>query len=357
MEKKKVLIIQDLIPHYRVPVFNELAKHVELTVVYSDGKEPQGAHFTPVRLAQTKVLGLFRYHKKSYPMTKNFDAIITMLDGSCFTTRLLCATPRRKKTILWGIGVAAGYNMRYDGCPKTAEAVYKMIRKVAAAVFYSPYPAEKYAKMGIAPKKMFVANNTVPVLPVAETEKNTILFIGTLYRAKKIFELLTNYQNAYKKNPDLYNLVVVGDGEEYDAICQWIKENGLEEKIQLTGAIFDDDILKAHFAKAIMCVSPDQAGLSVLKSMGYGVPFVTHKDAITGGERFNIVDGENGVLFDDFDCLEKVFLDSIQNKEKYLQMGQMAKDHYFGNRTIPQMVDGFVQAIHFCCDDKKYKGV
>lgn len=351
--RRKVLIIQDVIPHYRVPVFNELAKHVDLTVVYSDGKTPEDTDFLPVRLEQTKVLKLFRYHKKSYSMVKDFDAVITLLDGSCFTTKLLCNTGKRKKTILWGIGVAAGYNTRYDGCPKTAQVVKKMIQKVAAAVFYSSYPVEKYSQMGIPAEKLFVANNTVPVLPAEECARDTILFIGTLYRAKKIFELLENYKNAYEKDQNLYKLVIVGDGEEYDAVCEWIKENGLMEKIQLTGAIFDDEILKTYFAKAIMCVSPDQAGLSVLKSMGYGVPFVSHKDAITGGERFNIDNGVNGVLFDDFSCIEEIFLDSVKNKEKYLQMGVNAKEHYFNNRTIPQMVDGFVQAVEYCCSKRR----
>lgn len=347
--RRKVLIIQDVIPHYRVPVFNELAKHVDLTVVYSDGKAPENVQFQPVRLEQTKVLKLFRYHKKSYSMINDFDAVITLLDGSCFTTKLLCNTHKRKKTILWGIGVAAGYNMRYDGCSRTAQAVKKMIQKAAAAVFYSSYPVEKYSQMGIDSEKLFVANNTVPVLPVETCPRDTILFIGTLYRAKKIFELLENYRSAYSKDQDLSKLVIVGDGEEYDAVCKWIKENKLQEKIQLTGAIFDEEILKTFFARAIMCVSPDQAGLSVLKSMGYGVPFVTHKDAITGGERFNIVDDVNGVLFDDFSCIEGIFLDSVKNKEKYVQMGVNAKEHYFANRTIPQMVDGFVQAVEYCC--------
>lgn len=350
--RRKVLIIQDIIPHYRVPVFNELARYVDLTVVYSDGKAPENVQFQPVRLEQTKVLKLFRYHKKSYAMAKTFDAVITMLDGSCFTTKLLCNTAIRKKTILWGIGVAAGYNIRYDSCSRTAQSVKKMIQKVAAAVFYSSYPVEKYSQMGISPEKLFVANNTVSVLPIEVCLRDTILFVGTLYRAKKIFELLENYKNAYDKNQNLYNLVIVGDGEEYGTVREWIKENGLEKKVQLTGSIFDDEILKTYFSKAIMCVSPDQAGLSVLKSMGYGVPFVCHKDAITGGERFNIEDGVNGLLFDGFECLEKIFLDSIQNKGKYLLMGEKAKSYYLQNRTIPQMVEGFRQAVQFCCDEK-----
>ena len=250
--------------------------------------------------------------------------------------------------MLWGIGVSASYNARFDQSQKVANDMYKMIKKAKAALFYSDYPVEKYSKMGISKEKMFVANNTVAVSSIQnEQERNSILFVGSLYKAKKIFELLENYHEAYKINQDVSDLVLVGDGDEYENVKNWISELGLESKITLTGAIFDDEILKEYFAKALICVSPDQAGLSVLKSMGYGVPFITHKDAITGGERLNIKNGENGVLFDDFAELKDIFVNLADEKEKYIEMGKKAKEHYDTNRTVPQMAEGFVEAINY----------
>lgn len=46
------------------------------------------------------------------------------------------------------------------------------------------------------------------------------------------------------------------------------------------GGVYNDEELVSYFEKAIICIFPDQAGLSVLKSIGYGVPYVMHKDAI-----------------------------------------------------------------------------
>lgn len=348
MGRPKVLIIQDLIPHYRVPVFNELSKYVELTVVCSGGNVPENAEFNAVKVDAAKFLKIFNVHKGTYKIAKNQDVIISMLSSNCFETMALCCLKHRKKSILWGIGVSAGYACKYDENPKAAKVMRRMIKRSKAALFYSDYPVEKYSKTGIKKEKMFVANNTVAVSPIqGDVEKDSILFVGSLYKAKKIFELLENYYEAYKVNKDINELVVVGDGDEFENVKSWITEHKMESKITLTGAIFDDEILKDYFARALICVSPDQAGLSVLKSMGYGVPFITHKDAITGGERFNIKNGENGVLFDDFSELKDLFVNLAQEKEKYIEMGKKAKEHYDNNRTVPQMAEGFLDAIDY----------
>ncbi len=350
MKKSKVLLIQSSIKHYRVPVFNRLAEHVDLTIMYDSGVVPEGADFKTIKVNTKKFKHFRKIHMCNIvKLTKSFDAVIMMLDPSYLTTHLLVNLKCCKPVILWGIGVAATRDVRYDSCPKTTQVLLKLIKRATAAVFYSDYPKKKYENMGIPSEKMFVANNTVEVLPIEKQEKDTILFIGSLYKQKKIFELLQNYYNAYCKNNTVPKLVIVGDGEEYKAVKEWILQHKLDKKIELAGAVFEDTILCKYFSRAIACISPDQAGLSVLKSFGYGVPFVSHKDAITGGERFNITHGKTGVFVNDFNEIEEIVLECAEDKEKYLAMGRNAHEHYLQNRTVPQMVDGFVNAIEYVC--------
>jgi glycosyltransferase involved in cell wall biosynthesis len=209
---------------------------------------------------------------------------------------------------------------------------------------------EKYAKMGISRDKLFVANNTVEVLPTNEyKEKNTIVFVGSLYKQKRIFELLENYKAAYTERQDIPELIVIGDGDQRSAVEAWIAENKLSAKIRLTGGIYDEQVLSAYFASAIACISPGQAGLTVLKSMGYGVPFVTTKDAVTGGEIFNINNNINGLVLDNYNEMKSVILETLTNRDRFIAMGQAAGDFYEENRQIGMMVDGFEKAINYVC--------
>ena len=124
-------------------------------------------------------------------------------------------------------------------------------------------------------------------------------------------------------------------------------------KIVLTGAIFDDAALGRYFAAAIACVSPKQAGLTVLKSMGCGVPYITRRDAITGGELFNIEHGVNGVLYERPEELKNVILDLTEHPETYMLYGSRARAYYEANRRPEQMAQGFFQAVQYALSQLK----
>lgn len=351
MTNNKVLLIQGSIPHYRADIFNKLAEKVDLTVIYSDGTVPKNAEFKTIQVPY-KILK-FRIHTKNiYKIASKFDVVICMYDFSYICFRLLHLLPHKYKLIYWGIGVAVGYDVRYDSCD-IFKSLKNSMQKSDALLFYCDYPKKKYAKMGIAEEKMFVADNTVKVLPIEKKKKDKILFVGSLYKQKKIFELLENYHRAYKKNKDIFNLTIIGDGDEYDNVLRWVKENCLSKKIELTGGIYDEEVLSKYFESAVMTISPDQAGLTVLKSMGYGVPFITHKDAITGGEIFNIHHNIDGVLLQDFNEIECVILDAADNTQKFVDMGNAAKKYYDSNRTVDNMVQGFVDAIEYVMEREK----
>ncbi len=346
----KVLLIQNSISSYRVPVYNLIAKEVELTLMFSEGKEPVGAEFNYFKVPVKKGRLFYKHTQNIRKIAQTYDVVIGMISFNWISNYLLAFGKRKYKFIPWGIGVPASYSVKFDDPSKKINVFLtkQLIKHSDAVIFYTDYPKEKYGKMGLDKVRMFVAHNTVEVLPSSDKEtKDSVLFVGTLYKAKSTLPMLEIYKRAYGKNSAIPKLVLIGKGDEFEDLKKWVLTNQMSHKVYLEGAIYDETLLKGYFEKALICVSLGQAGLSVQKSMGYGVPFVTTENSFTGGERLDIVSGENGVLLKqehDFECL---LLDVSNNPTKYLEMGIKAKEFYYSHRTINMMADSVLTAIEF----------
>ena len=354
--KPKVLILQQVITPYRAPVFDLLAQKVDLTVGYftedQNGKEQA---YRSVKLEYKKIFGLFII-KKLFRLCQQFDVVFFVNDLHCFSCCLLPFLPGRYKVIPWSIGFRVSYTRRYDTARKKSfvDLVYRSILNKSDAMLFYTAEAIKFWGDTIDKKKVFIAHNTVKVSPVENDDarkllKNRIIFIGTLYKEKKIYELIDAFIEAGRRcdSDDFFKLDIVGNGSEYENIEKIIKDKNLSDNIILHGAIFDEEKIASLFAGAILCVSPDQAGLSVLKSMGYGVPYVTRSNAITGGERFNIDNRKNGLLYNSPSELTSIIEDAFRNPENYLSMGRKARQYYVEHAGIERMVQGFLDAAEF----------
>ena len=351
----KVIILYNKIFHYRIPVWNELAKLCELTVTYSegDGKVPDNMEvdFKIMHLPARSIKGIVIQKANIRKLCRTYDAVIAYGNIAWLKYSML---PWFNKTpvIYHTIGVSASYGKGFDEHKEWDRVRKFFYSKADALAFYTEYPIKKYEELGIPKEKMFVAPNTVAVAPLNElVKKDTLLVIGTLYREKGIQSLLDVYKEL-RPSCKLPLLNIIGKGPDYDAINQWIQENNMQELIILRGAIFDINEKAKYFARSLACISPKQAGLTVLESMGYGVPFVSSKDAITGGELFNVHNGIDGVIMNSENELQEVVRDIATNSQKYIEMGQRAKLFYDNNRMPKHMAEGLWEAIQYAINKK-----
>jgi glycosyltransferase involved in cell wall biosynthesis len=352
MNKTKILLLTNSIPHYRIPVYNLLnTANTELTVAHSGKDDSSGkSNFNQLYL-ETKKLGPFILHSSDlFKLCNGYDVVIVMFNVRWLSLmRLVLNKKRSFKIILWGIGVSASYTNRYDEV-KYWDFVRFFFGKMADAIlFYDKYPISKYLKAGFEKEKLFVAPNTVHVSSECpEQKRSRFLFIGSLYKEKGIFELLEAYEIAKGKKPDLYPLDIIGGGTEMENVLQWIKLKNLTEKIIVHGPIYDEKILNPFLNSAVASISPKQAGLSILNCFAKGVPFITRGDAISGGEVHNILNGYNGFIYQNGACeLSELLTDLFDNKEKAEMLSQNAKHYYNSERNVSKMVDGFKNAISF----------
>ncbi len=350
----KVLILYNKLFHYRIPIWNLLAEKCDLTVTYSVGKSEhlEKCNFKVMFLPAWRIAKRFCIQKNNIrDLSKQFDVVIAYGDIAWLKFSTL-PWFNKQKIIFWTLGVSASYEKEYDqnkGWDKIRSWFYK---QADALVFYTDYPIKKYSLMGIPKEKMFEAPNTVAVLPARDDmKKDSLLFIGTLYRQKGIMLLLEAFKSV-KADYKIPHLYIIGGGDDYEYISDWILNNDLSDDITMCGAIYDEQIKMKYFSRALACLSPSQAGLSVLESMGYGVPFITSRNAITGGEIFNIHDGVDGVVMDDNLQINSVLKDIAKNPNKYVMMGKEAKKFYDLYRTPKHMAQGLWEAISFVLKNK-----
>lgn len=329
-------MIQDVISTYNVPIFNIINKYYEFTILYRNGTVPNDVEFNTVK-----------QNDNIYDVVKENDILICSPNFKNMNFLKLIKKFGRKKTLYYGIGVSASYNHSYDDNKIVGLFFSIFLRWIGGAIFYSEYPKRKYIELGVNRKKMFVANNTTYVKKATLSDDRTyLLFIGSLYKEKGIDVLLNTYSEVCKMDNRVPKLLIVGEGNEKPNIEMFIDKNNISSKIEMLGAIYDEELLKNIFSHAIVCISPKQAGLSVLKSMGYGVPFITHKNAITGGEIFNINEN-NGIIYKDQSELKNIILDITDNKKKYFKLGINAQKYYYEHCTIEHMSKGFIDAIKY----------
>ena len=349
----KVLIFISKIAHYRIPLFNMIGEKYDLTLAH-EGEELgiEEVSFKEIQIREKVFKGFIIHDKKIFKLVNEFDVVVSLSNLRCLYLMILSLNPKRKfKLIYWGIGVSAStkHNSKYDEKSWLDFFRFYFFRKADANIFYCDYPKIKYTNKGFPHKSLFVENNTVLVEENDQNhyEKSSILFIGSLYKNKGVDVLILNYHKAYVEKKEIYNLVIIGSGSELVALVALVKKLNISHKVFFMGAIYNKNIIEEEFKKAVLCISPNQAGLSVLTSFGYGVPFITHYNSITGGERFNIINMFNGICYYNHNQIQEIILESFENKEKFLKMGENAKSYYKSIRGINTYGEEFSKAIKY----------
>lgn len=355
MNKPRVLLIQDVLYPYRVPILDLVAREVDLEVACMENRKKGDTPF-PVTLLKTKSLGRVRINPGLRDYCNRFDVVILQPHLS---RPSVCFLPfRRGRTYIpvsWDIGLRVSYERHYslDTPMYWDDRVYRhILRHCAANLFYMPEPMPVWTARGVPPETLFVAHNTVAVVqtPYSPKGRKDFLFVGSLYAQKRVDLLIDAYREArsscisQKSFPVLH---IVGGGDEEPALIEKARREGLEGCVIFHHSVYDETVLSRLFQQSLLCISPHQAGLSILKSFAYGTPFVTRKDAITGGEIYNIRDGENGILYKQDSDLASLLADAAEHPDRYLEMGRAAHRFYAEEASPEKMACGILEAVHY----------
>lgn len=349
---KKLLLITNQISNYRVVILNLLNEEFDFTVAFSDKNYKEKEYNFKTMYLPVKKIGLFERHIDGlHKIASDYDVVLGVFNIRWVD--LMSLVFKRKRTYklgYWGIGVTASYENKFDSKSTWDKIRYFVAKKSDFMIFYSSYPIKKYINNGVERQKLFVANNTTEVVRSVKKDnvkKEDFMFIGTLYKQKGINELLDSYYELYKKNSLCPKLNIIGDGEERSYVENFIKERSLSDKVILHGSIFNLNKISELYDSSIACFSPNQAGLSVLNSMGNETIFVTKKDAITGGEIFNIKNMVNGIIYTEKEELAGIMDWIINNKNEVYKMNFNAYEFYLKERQPEMMANSIKEAVNY----------
>lgn len=345
MKKPLIIIVQNVLPHYRIDFFNILCDSYDVVLIHSgSSSNSRKIRFKEFIIPSYKVgplifqVGLFKLINKLKP-----EAIIASADiRNLISLVAMYYYDTRLKWIWWGMDIGASY---------IATLIkLKVCKRNNPVVFYNEAIMKKFISLGLNREKVFFANNTFHVqdsISLAnELPKDIFLNVGTLDARKQNDVLITAFSKIV--NSSNIKLFLIGEGSEKQKLLNLINILKLNDRVFLLGKIEDISQLKCYYKRAIASVSFGQAGLAVLQSMAYGVPFVTKYNAITGGEKFNIIHEYNGILcFDKIEELEAIMYKLIQDHEFAKKLGNNAFAHYRDNASIYGMAKTFSLALNY----------
>lgn len=335
-------ILDHKLHHYRIPLFEKLGGHYDVTVFHR-GPMVDGCFSFKQELLAYKEVGPFCWIEK-VPDLNAFSSVVVMQNLRVLNIYLFPLKFRASDLLMWGIGTSSAKGVGSES------AISFFARNVITSMYkglalYSSMPLHNYWR--INQRKACVVGNSIYnefSFNSSRRVKKYFLFIGSLDKRKGIVELLYAFQAALRVNSGL-QLKIVGAGPEKDSLEKKIHELELYDNVELLGAIYDGLQKSRVFEGAYCVISPLQAGLSVVESFSYGVPFVTSVNAITGGESQSVIHDENGVLFNDPSQLSDIILSFVDGRRCSSFLGNNAYMFFQKNLSFELYVKRFKSFI------------
>lgn len=178
---------------------------------------------------------------------------------------------------------------------------------------------ERFFDENIDKNKLFELKNDLCL----NDDSFNLLFVGRLAQEKNIEYLLDVMKDLSKKHKDI-NLIIVGDGPDFDKYKELCDKYGISDQVIMTGKVAWDKIpLYYHLADLFVTASVTETqGLTVIEAMAASVPPVCiNDDSFTS----TIVDGLNGRIFKNKKELKNIILNLKNDNLKLHRMKRQAR--------------------------------
>jgi len=351
----RLALQQRVLPAYRVPFFDELARRCEggmallagqprTEEMIAEGALPQVAQLT--RAQNFHLLrggayvcyqrGLIRWLQASDPQALILEANPRYL-AAPFALQWMRA--RGRKVLGWGLGAPRG-----AGFKRAFWSAY--LNQFDGLIAYSQRGAEEYAALGFPRLKIFTAHNAAASKPSAPITRAplrgqpTILFVGRLQARKRVDSLL----RVCAALPNPPRLQIVGDGPDRARLEELAQR--IFPAAEFIGAKHGAE-LAPYFLQADLFALPGTGGLAIQEAMSYALPVLVAKG---DGTQDDLVRANNGWLIEPEN--EAALLDAVKNalsdSARLRSMGQESFRIVAEEINIETMAEAFTRALNAC---------
>lgn len=316
MKKPSVLIVQTIVPHYVLPLFQKLTASIKMNVTIAYGQAPIGASLqnvsNPKGIVVSHVKNIY-FNKKntirfqlgllSLLWSRHFDIVIMEFDLHIISNLIGCLLAKclGLQIIWWGHGIGP----RRRRLSKWIRIL--LIRLSDAVIFYDSENANRFVSWGVDKKKLFIAWNSIDIDEIRpfviawdSNDRFRILYIGRLIPEKKVDMLIEGFGHALPYLTPLdprFQLTIIGDGPERKALERLVSKLAITAAVEFTGALYSQQQLAQYFNTAMVSVSPGCIGLSAVHSMAYGIPLLVADNEPHGPEICAVKNNINSLLF------------------------------------------------------------
>lgn len=319
---KKALYFFQYLPPWKIDVFNGMAEHYDLTVVFFDLEREGFTYDRKDMLGRLRSVGVetlshgFKLHGHTVRfgifslMRKYRPEVVFVHEFSPVTVGLLLG----RKRFNYRLYVTTSDNLAMASSSRGLVHRVRdyVFRHVDGAIFYSTQVQDYYRKCYPALKSAVCPNiqnpETLlryrPLFPeiirrrkeMVPEGTRLILYVGRLVDVKGLDLLLDAFARWNKRG---YSLALVGEGRNQEALMKQVAALGIQDRVLFPGFSSGAE-LYAWYEMADFFVLPSRYepfGAVVNEALVYGCPVVASR--YIGALDF--IDGKNGLLFDPLD--------------------------------------------------------
>lgn len=346
---KKIIIHYPFIPHYRVPVFNNLSATDESSYCFEflSAKEDKvtkietGESSWSFKHVETKSFTflnrfLFEFNVLSTIVKEKPYAYVVLGNPNIITSWIypLLARIMGIKAISWTHGalrreyglksffrklylklfdsywlygnravslLKINYNIKSDKC----NVIYNSLDYEKQTLFRQSFNTLNYNEV--------CSRFNIPI------DGETIITIGRLLPKLDLGNAISYIAEVKKKYNKTLNLVIIGDGPELNRLKLHAKELDLEKRVIFTGAIYEERDLSQLYFVATASLITGVVGLAAMHSLAYGVPVITHNNMdLHCPEVEALVENKTAYLYEFNDRVSVIdSLNSLVSKSNY----------------------------------------